>query len=62
MWSLSLPPLTTHLIRSYNEAGLLWNRSSKNCFQGYIHRMMAAQSKERRKQRLLQVQTSDLYF
>lgn len=35
-----------HFIRSYNEAGLLWNRSFKNCSHGYIHRMMAAQSKK----------------
>lgn len=42
----SLPPPTKHFIRSYNEAGLLWNRSFKNCSHGYIHRMMAAQSKK----------------
>lgn len=55
----SLPPPTSHFIRSYNEAGLLWNRSFKNCSHGYIHRMMAAQSKKRHKQRLIQV-SSDI--
>lgn len=42
----SLPPPTSLFIRSYNEAGLLWNRNFKNCSHGYIHRMMAAQSKK----------------
>lgn len=57
---VTLFPLPTkHFIRSYNEAGLLWNRSFTNCFQGYIHRMMAAQSKKRQKQRLIQV-SSDI--
>lgn len=55
----SLPSPTKHFVRSYNEAGLLWNRSLKNCSHGYIHRMMAAQSKKRQKQRLIQV-SSDI--
>lgn len=46
LWLLSLPLPTNIFFRSYNEAGSLWNRSFKNYFQGYIHRMMAAQSKE----------------